>query len=92
MPPVRWKSISPDTSDWFIVAMSPTSLAPLKTRLAASVNLATSSSECALEGVEARDAAEAEDIPVIGFENAVFLVIGRIVPQIPALVLGAWRG
>ena len=28
-----WKSISPATNDWFMVAMSPTSLAPLKTRL-----------------------------------------------------------
>ena len=50
MPPVRWKSISPETSAWFIVAMSPTSLAPLKTRLAVSVNLVTSSALCSLNG------------------------------------------
>ena len=45
-----WKSISPEISAWFIVAMSPTTLAPLKTRSAVSLNLATSSSVWTLKG------------------------------------------
>ena len=40
------------------------------------------------ERIEAGDAAEVEDVPVVGFQHAVFLVVGRIVPQVPALVLG----
>ena len=76
MPPVRWKSISPETSAWFIVAMSPTSLAPLKTRLAVSVNLATSSSLCSLNGSKPAMTTDVEDVPVVGFEDAVFLGVG----------------
>ena len=41
-----------------------------------------------LERIEAGDAAEAEDVPVVGFQDAVFPGIGGVVPQVPALVLG----
>ena len=51
-----WKSISPEISDWFMVAMSPTTFAPLNTRSAVVLNFATSSSDVDLEGIEAGDA------------------------------------
>ena len=41
-----------------------------------------------LEGVEACDAADAEHVPVVRFENAVLAGVGRVIPEIPALVLG----
>ncbi len=41
-----------------------------------------------LERIEAGDAAQHEYVPVVGFEYAVFLGVGRIVPEIPSLVLG----
>ena len=41
-----------------------------------------------LERIEAGDAADVEDVPVVRFENAVLAGIGRVVPQVPALVLG----
>ena len=87
MPPVRWKSISPATSDWFMVAISPTSLAPLNTCLAVSVNLAISSAECVLKGSNPAMQQMQNTFQSSELENAVLLVVGAIVPEVPALIL-----
>ena len=56
--------------DWFIVAMSPTTLAPLKTRLR-SRRTSPHRPRMLAERIEAGDQADVEDVPVVGFQNAV---------------------
>ena len=68
--------------------MSPTSLAPLKTRLRRLAELRHLVVGVLAERIEAGDQAEVEDVPVVRFQDAVFAGVGRIVPQVPALVLG----
>ena len=73
---------------WFIVAMSPTNLAPLNTVFAVFGEFLRLLLGVLAEGVEAGDAAEVEDVPIVGFQHAVLAGIGRVVPEVPALVLG----
>ena len=85
---MRWKSISPDDQRLVHRGDVTHQLGALEHALCGFGELRHFLVAVNLERIKAGDAADAEDVPVVGFEDAVFLVVGRIVPQVPALVLG----